>query len=61
MSQEVMVVINGGVRLFLAFCLNRKKNFAAKYLLVVLEQCLNMGFQVGIFPALLMQLAHLVT
>lgn len=61
MSQEVVVVINGGVRLFLAFCLNRKKNFAAKYLLVVFEQCLNMGFQVGIFPALLMQLAHLVT
>lgn len=49
MSQEVMVVINGGVRLFLAFRLNRKKNFATKYLLVVIEQRLDMGFQMLFF------------
>ena len=37
MNQEIMVVINGGVKLLLAFCPNRKKNFATKYLLVVIE------------------------
>lgn len=41
----------GLVTLFMAFCPNRWKNFAAKYLLVVIEQCLDMGFQVVVFPA----------
>lgn len=53
MSQEIMVVINEDVKLFPAFCPNRRKNFATKYLLVVIEQCLALGFQVVVFLALL--------
>lgn len=61
MSQEVMVMINKGVKLILAFCHNRKKNVAKKYLLVVIEQYLNVGLTMAIFLALLPHLTHPVT